>query len=361
MHSIEISHLTKRYKNGVTALDDISFHVDGGVYGLLGHNGAGKTTLMKALTTILRPSAGTVRICGYDTVRQGEQVRSRIGYLPQELAMYPSLSVFDFVSYMAQLKGIRGKKGYPIKSAVNTALEMVGMQEFGKRKIGQLSGGMKRRVGIAQALVGNPEILIVDEPTAGLDPEERVRFRGILSRFAKDGKTVLLSTHIVEDVYRICEKLAVLRNGHLFYAGTSAGLMRRATVLSTAYESHGLTARVMDEGQIFAEPAVPATLEDAYIYCMGGKRMRKVSVIAHYEYKMLMTSRATWGVLLASIAISLSDNYPSAHNLARLEFLSQPAYFLYRTISLDALILAFGLLFLLSGRFPADRRYGLTI
>ena len=284
MHSIEINHLTKRYKNGVTALEDGSFHVDGGVYGLLGHNGAGKTTLMKALVTILRPSAGTVRICGYDTVSQGDQVRSRIGYLPQELIMYPSLSVFDFVSYMAQLKGAE-------KRSVNAALEMVEMQEFSKRKIGQLSGGMKRRVGIAQALVGAPEVLIVDEPTAGLDPEERVRFRGVLSRFAKDGKTVLLSTHIVDDVYQICEELAVLRNGQLFYAGTPAGLMihvegkvkilhlekeeqlitlqRQAVVLSTAYESSGLTARVMDEKQMFTEPAVPATLEDAYIYAMG--------------------------------------------------------------------------------------------
>ena len=284
MHSIEISHLTKQYKNGVTALEDISFHVNGGVYGLLGHNGAGKTTLMKALVTILRPSAGTVRICGYDTVNQGDQVRSRIGYLPQELVMYPSLSVLDFVSYMAQLKGAD-------KKAVNAALEMVEMQEFSKRKIGQLSGGMKRRVGIAQALVGEPEVLIVDEPTAGLDPEERVRFRGVLSRFAKNGKAVLLSTHIVEDVYQICEELAVLRNGQLFYAGTPAGLMehvegkikvlhlegeeqlialqKQAVVLSTAYDGCGLTARVMDERQRFREPAVSATLEDAYIYAMG--------------------------------------------------------------------------------------------
>lgn len=284
MHSIEISHLTKQYKNGVTALEDISFHVDGGVCGLLGHNGAGKTTLMKALATILRPSAGAVRICGYDTVSQGDQVRSRIGYLPQELAMYPSLSVFDFVSYMAQIKGAD-------KKAVNAALEMVEMQEFSKTKIGQLSGGMKRRAGIAQALVGEPEILIVDEPTAGLDPEERVRFRGVLSRFAKDGKTVLLSTHIVEDVYQICEELVVLRNGRLFFAGAPAGLMehvegkvkilhleeekqlitlqRQTVVLSTAYGSSGLTARVMDEKQMFTEPVVSATLEDAYIYAMG--------------------------------------------------------------------------------------------
>ena len=288
MKNIEINHLSKRYKNGVIALDDISFTVGSGVFGLLGHNGAGKTTLMKALVTVLEPSAGTIRICGYDTKKQGEQVRSNIGYLPQELTMYPALSLFDFVNYMAELKGVYDKK------AVNEVLEQVEMLEFSKRKIGQLSGGMKRRVGIAQALVGNPKILIVDEPTAGLDPEERVRFRGVLSRFAKDGKTVLLSTHIVEDVHQICDELAVLRKGHLFYTGTSAELMKRvegkvkvlrleqeeqlielqkqAVVLSTTYENHGLLARIMDEDTIFTNlPPVSETLEDAYVYCMGGK------------------------------------------------------------------------------------------
>lgn len=288
MKNIEINHLSKRYKNGVAALEDISFTVGSGVFGLLGHNGAGKTTLMKALVTVLEPSAGTIRICGYDTKKQGEQVRSNIGYLPQELTMYPSLSVFDFVNYMAELKGVYDK------NAVNAVLEQVEMLAFSKRKIGQLSGGMKRRVGIAQALVGDPQILIVDEPTAGLDPEERVRFRGVLSRFAKDGKTVLLSTHIVEDVHQICGELAVLRKGHLFYTGTSAALMKRvegkvkvlrleqeeqlvelqkqAVVLSTAYENHGLLARIMDEDMIFTNlPPVSATLEDAYVYSMGGK------------------------------------------------------------------------------------------
>lgn len=170
--NMEILHVSKQYKNGVTALEDVSFCVGSGVFGLLGHNGAGKTTLMKALVTVLKPSAGTIRVCGFDTAAQGKEVRARVGYLPQELAMYPSLSVWDFVNYMAQIKGIRDKK------AVSTVLEEVEMLEFSRRKIGQLSGGMKRRVGIAQALIGNPPILVVDEPTAGLDPEERVRFRG---------------------------------------------------------------------------------------------------------------------------------------------------------------------------------------
>ena len=286
--NIEISHVTKKYSNGVMALDDISFCVGSGVFGLLGHNGAGKTTLMKALVTVLFPSTGTIRVCGFDSRKQGNEVRERIGYMPQELAMYPSLSVFDFVNYMAELKGIHDKK------AVNEVLEQVEMLEFSKRKIKQLSGGMKRRVGIAQALIGNPQILVVDEPTAGLDPEERVRFRGLLSRYAREGRTVLLSTHIVEDVHQLCEELAVLRKGRLFYAGTSAALLERvkgkikllhlenenqlvelqkkSVVLQTTYESHGLTARIMDEDSSFPGAVTDtATLEDAYVYCMGGK------------------------------------------------------------------------------------------
>ena len=286
--NMEILHVSKQYKNGVTALEDVSFCVGSGVFGLLGHNGAGKTTLMKALVTVLKPSAGTIRVCDFDTATQGKEVRARVGYLPQELAMYSSLSVWDFVNYMAQIKGIRDKK------AVSAVLEEVEMLEFSRRKIGQLSGGMKRRVGIAQALIGNPPILVVDEPTAGLDPEERVRFRGLLSRYASEGRTVLLSTHIVEDIHQLCGELAVLRKGRLFYAGTSAALLERvknkvkllrleneaqlielqkkAVVLSATYESHGLAARIMDENDLYAQAQpVAATLEDAYVYCMGGK------------------------------------------------------------------------------------------
>ena len=172
-------------------------------------------------------------------------------------------------------------------------LLQVEMQDFARRKIGQLSGGMRRRVGIAQALLGEPPILVVDEPTAGLDPEERVRFRGVLSRYARQGRTVLLSTHIVEDVHQLCQHLAVLRKGRLFYAGPSqellhqvegrvkvlplgddrelAALQRQTVVLSTTYEQNAILARVVDESGRFPQPPVPATLEDAYVYCMGGK------------------------------------------------------------------------------------------
>jgi len=288
MYDIEFHSVTKEYKNHVKALDTVSFSVESGVFGLLGHNGAGKTTLMKILATIMRPTSGTISVCGFDTQKHGDDVRRIIGYLPQELNMYPSLSVFDFVSYMAALKGIKDKK------QIKSVLEQVDMTQYATRRIGQLSGGMKRRVGIAQALVGSPKILIVDEPTAGLDPEERVRFRGVLSRFAKDGKCVLLSTHIVEDIYQLCEQLAVLRKGKLFFCGDTVTLLskvagkvkiieladenelialqKKVPVLSTIYEHNAIQARIMDENNLFSAPAVPETLEDAYVYCMGGKK-----------------------------------------------------------------------------------------
>lgn len=285
--NIIVSHVTKQYKGGVTALADVSFTAGSGVFGLLGHNGAGKSTLMQAIVTVEPLTAGTIRVCGFDSARQGKAVRRHIGYLPQSLPMYPNLTVWDFVSYMGALKGIRGKK------QVEQVLAQVDMLEFAKRKIGRLSGGMRRRVGIAQALLGEPRVLVVDEPTAGLDPEERVRFRGVLSQYAQHGRTVLLSTHIVEDIHQLCENLAVLRKGHLFYAGSSqdllrrvegkvklihladeaelAALQRRAIVLSTTYEQKGIQARIVDEENAFRAASVPATLEDAYVYCMGGK------------------------------------------------------------------------------------------
>lgn len=287
--NIEILNLTKKYGKNSKALDDISFTVGSGIFGLLGHNGAGKTTLMKAITTILQPTSGRISVCGFDTIKQGEKVRGCIGYLPQELAMYPTLSVFEFVKYIAQLKGVYSAE------QVNRVLKQVDMLEFSKKKIGHLSGGMKRRVGIAQALIGEPKILIVDEPTAGLDPEERVRFRGVLSQYAKEGKTVVLSTHIIEDVYQLCDELAVLRKGNLFFRGSANDLMKhveekvkiielnnendlislqkKVMVISTSYEHNGLIfAKIVDENNIFKSvKPIRATLEDAYVYCMGGK------------------------------------------------------------------------------------------
>lgn len=286
MPVIDINNVTKIYKNGVVGLEDVTFSIGPGVFGLLGHNGAGKTTLMRMIATILRPTSGTITVMGHDTVKKGEAVRRNIGYLPQELSMYANLTALEFVSYMARLKGVTNAE-----EALNK-LDEVGMAEYRNRKIGQLSGGMKRRVGIAQALVGNPRIVIVDEPTAGLDPEERVRFRGILSRFAGNDRTVILSTHIIEDVHQICSHLAVLRKGRLFFQGPSdslldrvrgkvkvvelssdrdlADLRKRAVVISTTYGSKSLTVRIMDENGRFPQAPVHETLEDAYVYCMGG-------------------------------------------------------------------------------------------
>ncbi len=286
MAILEINQVGKKYKNGVVGLKNVTFSVDAGVFGLVGHNGAGKTTLMRMISTIIRPTSGYVSFMGYNTVKHGDEVRKNIGYLPQELAMYNNLSVLDFVTYMARIKGIKNPKE-PLDK-----LEAVGMINEKNRKIGQLSGGMKRRVGIAQALVGDPLMVIVDEPTAGLDPEERVRFRGILSQYAKNNRVVLLSTHIVEDVYQLCEKLTVLRKGKLFFNGSSGelikqvhnkikiiqlkdeadllSLQKQAVVIATTY-NNGIFARIMDEHNKFTEPTVQETLEDAYIYCMGGK------------------------------------------------------------------------------------------
>lgn len=286
MNCIEINNVTKQYKKKVKGLDSVSFSIGTGVFGLLGHNGAGKTTLMRMIATILRPSEGTITVLGGDTIKNGDIVRRNIGYLPQELTMYNNLSAFDFVVYMARLKGIKDNK------VALHMLENVGMSEFKNRKIGQLSGGMKRRIGIAQALVGDPRIVIVDEPTAGLDPEERVRFRGILSRYAKSDRTIILSTHIVEDIYQLCEQVAVLRGGKLFYNGSTdalldkvkgkvkiidvfseqelSGLQDQTVVLSVAYTGGGIKARIMDEAGIFNQTPTKETLEDAYVYCMGG-------------------------------------------------------------------------------------------
>lgn len=285
--TIEINRVSKKYKNGVLALDSVTFSIYSGVFGLLGHNGAGKTTLMRLISTILRPTSGSITVLGHDTVKEGDAVRRNIGYLPQELNMYDNLSSLDLVAYIARLKGVTDPK-----AALNKLAE-VGMAEYRHRKIGQLSGGMKRRVGIAQAMVGDPRIVIVDEPTAGLDPEERVRFRGFLSRFAGANRTVILSTHLVEDVYQLCRELAVLRKGRLFFHGSSGALLagvhnkikvidlaserdlaklqKQAVIISTTYGAAGIKARIMDECGRFPQTPVQETLEDAYVYFMGGK------------------------------------------------------------------------------------------
>ncbi len=209
---IEIKNLVKTYRGGVQALSGINLTIGTGMFGLLGPNGAGKTTLMRVMVTLVQPSEGEVIIGKHNlNDKTGKQfVRRHLGYLPQELGLYPDLSAEEFVDYVAILKGLNEPNAR--HKRVTELLEIVNLSQERKRKIKTFSGGMKRRVGIAQALVNDPQLLIVDEPTAGLDPEERIRFRNLLERLGRE-RTVLLSTHIVEDIAQTCRKVAVQAKG----------------------------------------------------------------------------------------------------------------------------------------------------
>ena len=247
---IEISSLTKTYRsNGksVKALNGIDLQIGAGMFGLLGPNGAGKTTLMRILAGIVNPSSGDVRVDGHDLSSEKGKlaVKSTLGYLPQELGMYPELTAVQFVDYMAILKGMDEPNDR--RRRVAQVLDLVGLSGESGRKIKGFSGGMKRRVGIAQALVNDPRLLIVDEPTAGLDPEERIRFRNLLVNLAEE-RVVLLSTHIVEDIGQTCRDMAVLSHGQVIFRGNPTELMQAAdghvwmlTTPATEKPNHGLT------------------------------------------------------------------------------------------------------------------------
>jgi len=288
---IEITSLTKTYGLGpkaVHALNGIQLNIGSGMFGLLGPNGAGKTTFMRILAGIVNPGSGSVIIDGHDIATEsGKQaVKTILGYLPQELGMYPELSAAQFIDYMAILKGLDDPQKR--RQRVEKVLDMVGLNEAAGRKIKGFSGGMKRRVGIAQALVNDPKLLIVDEPTAGLDPEERIRFRNLLVNLAAD-RTVLLSTHIVEDIGQTCRDVAVLARGQVLFRGSPVQLTQAATghvwtLTASALEkpNHGLTIVSMlhlAEGTQYrlvgesaaehptAQPAQPG-LEDGYVWLM---------------------------------------------------------------------------------------------
>jgi ABC-type multidrug transport system ATPase subunit len=224
---IEITGLEKTYRGGISALDGLNLSIPTGMYGLLGANGAGKTTLMRILAGVLPASAGSVRIGGHDlSSRAGRTtVKRNLGYLPQELGVYPDLSATEFLDYIALLKGIDHRQHRRAK--IGELLDLVGLSDVAGRKLKGFSGGMKRRVGIAQALLAEPQLLIVDEPTAGLDPQERIRFRSLLAGLAAD-RTVLLSTHIVDDIAQTCSRLAVLAAGHVVFAGQTDDLTEAA-------------------------------------------------------------------------------------------------------------------------------------
>ena len=207
-----IDRLTKQFQNKI-AVDRVSLRLHNGVFGLLGTNGAGKTTLMRMLCGILQPTSGTITFDGMDVREEG--YRAILGYLPQDFGYYPEFTAMDFLLYMAELKGLPKQSA---KRRANELLELVGLQDMGRKKIKTFSGGMKQRLGIAQALLNNPKLLILDEPTAGLDPKERVRFRNLIQQLGEDS-IVLLSTHIVSDIEHIADEVLMMKNGNLIYHG----------------------------------------------------------------------------------------------------------------------------------------------
>lgn len=283
---IKIEDLTVTFKNKVTAIDHADLEIPKGIFGLLGENGAGKTTLMRVLTTVLAPTSGTVTLDGiFYSEGNFEKIQRKIGYLPQEIDLYPSLSVQECLEYMGGLSGI-SKQTY--RERIQYYLEKTSLLEHRKKKMKQLSGGMKRRVGLVQALLNEPEFLIVDEPTTGLDPEERIRIRNLLVDFS-EGRTVLFSTHVVEDLVATCNQLAVMKNGKFIYSGNMKELLEQARghvwickekdegvarklekiyhVSSKQYVGNELQMKLISEvpPQIKCS-SCEATLEDAYIY-----------------------------------------------------------------------------------------------
>ncbi len=278
---LSIDRLSKQYKNKI-AVDRLSLTLTNGVYGLLGANGAGKTTLMRMICGILKPTSGEVKFDGIDVSE--ESYRDILGYLPQDFGYYPEFSAVDFMYYMASLKGMTKAQA---KRKTKELFEIVSLSDVAKKKIKTFSGGMKQRLGIAQALLNNPKILVLDEPTAGLDPKERVRFRNLISELGKD-RIVLLSTHIVSDVENIANIILVMKNGQVIHKGaleeiikiidgkvfecvidneTAEKLMNTYPVINMRLESENTFLRlVCDETPHKLAVNVSATLEDLYLY-----------------------------------------------------------------------------------------------
>ena len=283
--------LSMRYSSGVQALDHVNLQIESGLFGLLGPNGAGKTTLMRVLTTLLKPTGGMARVFGHDVVNEAAQVRSILGYLPQDFQTYSQLKAWEVLDYYAILNGMTARK--PRRARIEEVLHLVGLAEKRNRRAGQLSGGMYRRLGVAQALLTDTKLLIFDEPTAGLDPAQRVRFRNFLSELSRN-RIVVLSTHIVADIGSVCDKLAVLNHGQIAFvgkcrelAGLAQGKVWQACLDDTQYEAlrdkyaitsmvdtdHGMQVRLLSERQ--KEPgwqSVEPTLEDAYLWLINTAR-----------------------------------------------------------------------------------------
>ena len=287
---LTIERVSKVYNGKVWALKQFSLELGPGVLGLLGPNGAGKTTLMRILATITRATEGRVTWNGVDTASSPDALRAELGYLPQDFGVYPNLNADEFLQYLAAVRGLAGR---PARRRIDDLLEVVNLLEARKRPLGSFSGGMKQRIGIAQALLNDPKLLIVDEPTAGLDPEERVHFRNLLSELAGH-RVVILSTHIVSDVEATATQVAVISHGRLVTHTSPEALLKSVAgkvwewvipssalakvkesfLLSAAIRrSDGVHVRVVAEESPHPDAApIPPTLEDAYLDCISAYR-----------------------------------------------------------------------------------------
>ncbi len=225
MH-IKIENLNKIYTGGSYAIKNLNLDIPNGMFGLLGPNGAGKSTLMRILVTLMKPTNGKVYFNDLELSKNRREIRSMLGYLPQDFSFFSKLKTYEFLDYTARLSGM--KNGTARRNAVDQMLEEVGLFEARDRNANKLSGGMKRRLGIAQALINDPQVIIVDEPTTGLDPEERIRFRNLLSTISTRDVIIILSTHIVGDISSTCDKMALLNRGNLAFTGSPEQLVKEA-------------------------------------------------------------------------------------------------------------------------------------
>ncbi|HPA46807.1 MAG TPA: ABC transporter ATP-binding protein [bacterium] len=289
---VECHDLRKVYPDGTEALKGITLTLTEGLFGLLGPNGAGKTTLMEIITLLLAPTSGRLTLCGLDTRKHETRIRSLLGYLPQFFGYYPELTAQEFLTYIGRLHNL---SRHSARDRARDLLRMVRLEEVRNKRLSTFSGGMLRRVGIAQALMGDPKILIVDEPTAGLDPEERVHFRNDLFELG-EGRVVILSTHIVGDVEETCSRMALISDGQLRYCGSPMdfvspaegriwefvgssddleGLMGQGNLVQVREQPDGLAFRVAapEPPRPTARPVLP-TLEDAYVLFLGGDTRR---------------------------------------------------------------------------------------
>lgn len=287
--ALSLESVTYRYKKGHEAVSCLDLDLGPGILGLLGPNGAGKSTLMRILATLAKPSAGKVRWNGEDTASKPDGLRASLGYLPQDFGVYPALSAREFLDFLAAVKGLTGAKA---RARVDECLAMVGLSDAADKRLGDFSGGMRQRVGIAQALLNDPQLLIVDEPTVGLDPEERMRFRHLLTDLAGQ-RLVILSTHIVSDVEASATSLAVMSKGKLRFHGTPEQLVEQAqghvwewtvpadalpavrekyTLCASLRRPEGVRVRVVSAERPNADAqAVTPGLEDAYTWLLGAE------------------------------------------------------------------------------------------